>query len=224
VGAPAGPTGCEGSDAQRGDEQDENSARLWRAGAGFGVFDADLSFDGAANYELVQSVGAVSFGRMFDEGWALRASGGAIVGGTLEGEGHSYDVLPGFMANLTGSRQWLRRTRWFFTTTLGITYSRARTRENAGSQETQTIEASDLRVGGMLGATLFDAWSPYAALRAFGGPVAWRQLGRDRTGSDRHHYAIGVGSSLALWRRLELVVDLAFLGERSLSGGFAIAF
>jgi hypothetical protein len=71
---------------------------------------------------------------------------------------------------------------------------------------------------------LWKTWSPYAIIRGFGGPVSFRQAGRDRTGSDKYHYALGVGSAVGLPWGLQAGVELTLLGERTLSAGVLLAF
>jgi hypothetical protein len=166
-----------------------------------------------------------SFGRRFGSGWSAHVAAGAVLGGGLEGEGHEYDVLPGWTASLSGAKRWFGRGDEvpFLTSTLAFAMSGATTEERGGSRERESLTAADLRLGLLFGITLFDAWSPYLAGRVFGGPVSWRQLGRDRTGTDRRHYALGLGSSVTLGR-FELLADVAVLGERGVSVAVSAAF
>jgi hypothetical protein len=222
VGAPVGPTGC-GRDYEDEDEDEDEGA--WLVGAGYGIFDADLRFDGEDDYELWQHAVVASFGRRFAGDFSLRLAVGAVLGGELEGQGREYAVLPGWTASLAGAKRWFGRSDEvpFLTTTLAFSMSGARTEERGGSGEVESLLAMDARLGVLFGITLWETWSPYLALRGFGGPVQWRQLGRDRTGSDRHHYAIGAGSSVALGR-VELLLDVTVLGERSISVGASASF
>ena len=77
-----------------------------------------------------------------------------------------------------------------------------------------------MRVGGILGWTLFDAWTPYAAGRLFGGPVFWKseRYGGDAlTGTDRYHIQLAMGSTVTLPVGLYTSVEWAFVGERAVS-------
>jgi hypothetical protein len=194
-------------------------------GAAYGHFEADLRFDGESNYELVQDAVVASFGRRLADGFSLRIAAGVIVGGSLEGEGRTYDVEPGWTLSFSAARQWFGRSDEtpFLTTALSLSASRARTVE-AGTGEEEALGASDLRLSVLFGYTFGYTFSPYLVARAFGGPVSFKQDGRDRTGSDRHHYALGLGSSVSLFDRLDLLVDATFFGERSLSAGASVAF
>jgi hypothetical protein len=191
----------------------------------YGVFDADLRFDGEDDYELWQHAVVASFGRRFTGGWSVRLSGGVLIGGGLEGEGRQYDVLPGWTASLGGAKRWFGRSDEvpFLTTTLAFSMSGTETEERQGTRERESLTAADLRLGLLFGMTFWETWTPYLAARVFAGPVQWRQLGRDRTGSDRNHYALGVGSSVAIGR-FELLADVSVLGERGVSVGASAAF
>jgi hypothetical protein len=74
-----------------------------------------------------------------------------------------------------------------------------------------------------MGVTLANRVSPYVMARGFGGPVKWQLDGRDITGTDQHHYQLGVGSSISLPFHMSALVDASLLGERSLSLGVALA-
>ncbi len=167
----------------------------------------------------------VTFGRRFGDRFTLLLTTGAVLEGELSGEGHTYDIAPGFLASLTGAYRVLGGPGklGFATVTLGYGMSFAKTREVGGAREHESLSASDARLGALGGVTLFDALSPYAAARLFGGPVSWHQLGRDRTGSDRHHYALGFGASLAVAPSLSLSAEAILLGERTLSAGFSLS-
>ncbi len=56
-------------------------------------------------------------------------------------------------------------------------YSAAKTQLD-GTNERALYEAFDLRLGTIVGATLWDTIRPYAAARVFGGPVFWRYDGQ----------------------------------------------
>jgi hypothetical protein len=133
-----------------------------------------------------------SVGRRFGERSVLRLTAGAILGGELAGEGFDYELGTGWVAGISGAHRMfgLPEQPQFVTLTLSFGASSAPIRERQ-SGESDRLAASDLRFGLLAGATLWKLWSPYALARVFGGPVTFRQGERDRTGSDRHHYASG---------------------------------
>lgn len=150
---------------------------------------------------------------------------GAILDGELRGQGSTYDIGPGFLASLTGAYRVVGGPGKlpFLTLTLGYGMSFTEAHEIDGAREDEALMASDARLGVLFGVTLFDFWSPYLAARAFGGPVNWQRRGEDRVGSDRHHYAIGVGSSFAVAPTLSLTLEAIPVGERSYGAGFSLS-
>lgn len=165
-------------------------------------------------------------GRRLSSRASVEVGGGALLGGSLVGDGLHYDARAGWVVTLTGAYRWTDapgRVPLFITTlTLGL--SRSPIVERGGAGERSAIMSDDLRLGGLVGWTFWHAWTPYAGLRVFGGPVTFQQAGSERVGSDRHHFALAVGSNLAIAQRLTLSIDWAYLGERGISGGFSVSF
>lgn len=87
------------------------------------------------------------------------------------------------------------------------------------------IFSLDFRVGAVAGYTFWEVWSPYLALRAFGGPILWEHDGENVRGSDRYHTQVAIGSSIfAGDSGLVLHVDWSPFLERSFSAGAGWAF
>ncbi|MEZ4230377.1 MAG: hypothetical protein R3B89_14485 [Polyangiaceae bacterium] len=211
-----------------------------------------MRFDGEANYTLTQQTLAVSVGRRLEEGFSFNLSGGAVVDGQLDGEGTSHDVNPGWFVSGQLARRWIggntRAPAPFLTTTLGLGFSMTKTEQQPESFSTAaqpaadsvTLTASDLRLGVLLGISVWDGFAPYLATRAFLGPVNWTRRGESSVGSDRHHYTLGGGLAWNVTQGSEnsnsadgtskgtggisLLVDGSFLGERSISGGLTVSF
>lgn len=215
MAAPVGPTGCEqaGGDAEH----------RFLVGATYGLNEPALRFDGEADYDLLEHAAVGSIGYRLAPRTIVQFAAGAIFAGEMTGEGRSYDLGPGFTMRLSAAHQWIGRSDEvpFFTTTLAYTFSTLRATETTGAKE--TLSASDLRIGTLFGMTFRDLVSPYLSARAFVGPVELTQDGRDRQGTDRRKYALGLGSALTV-DRFELLVDATFFGERSLSVGASVAF
>jgi hypothetical protein len=76
----------------------------------------------------------------------------------------------------------------------------------------------------LFGHSFAGIWNPYVVGRVFGGPVHWNIDGADVVGSDRHHYAIGLGGSISLGSSVDLVAEGAFFGERSFVLGMSYSF
>ncbi len=180
--------------------------------------------DGAPDVDIHQYSVAASAGYRLSHRLSVRLTAGAILGGELEFENRSFDVGPGWLLSASISHRW-DLGRWFVTGSLsaGASYT---TTEEAGVANPRSVDliASDARLGALFGTTLGDRFIPYALARAFGGPVFWEIDGEESTGTDAHHYQLGLGASVVLPANISAQVDASFLGERSLSAGAAVAF
>ena len=75
-----------------------------------------------------------------------------------------------------------------------------------------------------VGWSLGEAWSPYLAVRAFGGPVLWKQDDVRVLGTDLYHVSVAAGFNLTVKNRVSVFFDGAFVGLRGLSGGLSVRF
>jgi len=220
VAAPVGPTGCERSSSGEGSDEVEHR---FLVGAAYGLNEPALRFDGESDYDVVQHAIVASLGYRLSARTSLRLAAGTIFAGEMEGENRRYELGAGYTASLSGAHQWFGRSDElpFLTTTLALGVSSVETREQPRGEE-QRMTSTDLRLGLLFGMTFAEVVSPYAVARAFGGPVKWRQNGRERSGSDRRHYALGLGASAALGR-VEFLAETTLLGEKSVSVGFGFS-
>jgi hypothetical protein len=142
-----------------------------------------------------------------------------VLAGEMERPGVRYTVEPGWLASVTAARSWFggAKDEAFLATSLTIGVSSAHTTDAAGASVALT--AQDNRLGLLVGRNFAGIWSPYAVARVFGGPVFWHVDGEDVVGSDRHHYALGLGGSFTIAGSLDVVAEAAFLGERSVALG-----
>ncbi len=143
---------------------------------------------------------------------------GAVVDGTIA----DGDIAPGPAGS--ASLSWLAlletERRPFILLGFSLAVSHASAVSDDGEQHGLT--AGDARIGAMVGKT-FGFLTPYAAGRAFGGPVMWTLAGEDATGSDAHHYTVGAGLSARPGRRLDLSLELMPLGEQSATASASLA-
>ncbi len=187
-----------------------------------GLFQSDLTFDNDVEPEIAQQMVLAAGGYRFANGYSVRAAAGAILGGTLEHQGRTHDVDPGWALTAALSRNWSFGERFFATASLtaGVSSTTTREREPGGAMgEEIDLRALDFRLGGVVGVTVAERFSPYLLARGFGGPVMWQLDGEDVTGSDQYHYQVGAGASVALPWSLSLLVDASVLGERAVSLG-----
>lgn len=149
---------------------------------------------------------------------SVRLSVGAVLGGTLEGEGRTYDIDPGFFVSGSIAKQFTFGP-WFVAGAFSMALSRTTTLENAPGATEQSLGALDLFRLGLTAGRTFGIVSPYILARGFAGPVSWSLDAMDVTGSDTHFFQLGAGTSIAFASGLTIVVDISALGEQSASLG-----
>jgi hypothetical protein len=177
-----------------------------------------LRFDGSRELDIAQYAVSATASYVRASRWSVRASIGAVLDGSLEGEGRTHDIGPGVVGAASVSRQWLVRG-FFITGSLGAGASRITTTEAGGAR--QSLVAIDILRAGVMAGRTFGIVSPYVLARGFGGPVLWRLDGMDVRGTDTHKFQLGAGVSVATGAGLSFLLDVAALGERSASLGMA---
>jgi hypothetical protein len=157
----------------------------------------------------------------------FQLAAGGTLGGRLESPVGNQDFSSGVAAAVGASYRVVSTPRIFTVLTGNLSYSRESTTlagMNGTPDVTARYQAVDVRVGALVGTTLWKVLSPYAVGRVFGGPVLWTYQGSSVTGTDAHHYQLGAGATLLVARRFSLFAEGVPLGERSASAGTAFAF
>src|SRR5262249_42790802 len=113
----------------------------------------------------------------------------------LEGRGRAPFLLIGISGAASGA---------------GTSPERPRAKITSGA-----LYALDVRAGRTVGKTFWNTLSPYAAVRAFGGPVFWGYKGATAFGTDKYHYQLALGMVAALPSRFDVYAEVAPLGERA---------
>jgi hypothetical protein len=182
-----------------------------------------LSFD-SEDADLREQVVVGSFGRRFGDVLTLRLGAGAIVAGRMVDRGMHYDIEPGWLTSATIAHEWLGSSAggWFVSTALTIGVSATHT-TNPDAGRTSLV-AQDNRISAVAGRTVGGVFSPYAAVRVFGGPVWWRRGDQDVTGGDVHHYGIGAGGSFTVSGIVDIVGEATLIGEKTFSLGVNVSF
>jgi hypothetical protein len=192
-----------------------SAAGVFFVGGSAGSTRSQLVFTDDVDFDFSQHAVTGFAGYTTPTGWTVQGALGAIVAGELERDDNTkYDISPGAVASLTGSRRWTPSGGpWFVSGSLsaGAAWSAA----GPSGADAERLLAFDLRLGVVAGRTFAELWNPYLLARAFGGPVMWTVDGEDITGSDAHHYQLGAGLSVATRRGFNVVVDLSVLGEQS---------
>jgi hypothetical protein len=201
----------------------------FRVGASYGTFGSRLSFvDGPALGVERRGVTA-SFEYRWNAETTFGGGAGAGLGGAFTLGKERYRISPGWMVLGTWSRRLLDGVgnKPFLLIGLAFGASGASTREEVTTgkaPETSSLYALDVRIALTVGKTFFRTISPYASVRAFGGPVFWKYRGDGVVGGDTRHYQIAVGMAVALPRGFDVFVDGSPLGEQAISLGAGKSF
>ena len=155
--------------------------------------------------------------------WAVGASAGSILGGTLRYPGMAPVGLGvGWTAGASVSALAVaeQAIRPFVLATFSFAYSVTDASPAGG---VGTFTGRDVRLGVGVGKSLGPA-RVYAAGRVFGGGYRWTGTTPATTGGDRHLYQVGAGVALGLPGDLDVLVEAMPLGERSLTAGAGWSF
>lgn len=217
AGGAAGVTSCSLA------EHEEEIRKRWRVGAGYGFTSTAIHFgDGLSPSETRHVVFAVLDYRATKR-WTLELGLGAQVGGYIDGAAH-YDFEPGFASEIGASWRILDEGGPYPFVLATAQFAFVTTHAKERALERNAYTAFDLRLGALAGYPVADVLTPYLLVRAFGGPVYFRYLGEDRTGTDTHHYQVGAGAALLVAKTFDIFIEGVPLGERGVSAGVGVAF
>jgi hypothetical protein len=197
---------------------DGDAPPAWQATAAVDTMATTIEFDsGVSLHETAITATLAHFAKP-RLSWAVTAGG--VVAGSVEGRA----VHGG--GTVAAAVDWLvvyeRDVRPFVALTASLGTALIRATADDGS--TRTLSPWDLRGGAMVGKTFVGHVVPYAAARAFGGPVFWYRNGASVTGTDRYHVTAGVGVIGRLPGRFDLSVEVMPLGEQSATGAVTARF
>lgn len=156
-----------------------------------------------------------SLDRRLSENWNFSVAVGSVLAGRIRPPGESFHIDQGLVGSIAFSRTFLQAKGAvpFLIVSGSLTGSYNTTR--AGP-----YIGTDVRVAGTLGWTLWDLFSPYLAVRAFGGIAFWRQ----RMYSDLWHFQVGAGFVVGLPGGFDLSAEVVPLGEQRFSVGVGYSF
>lgn len=222
MSAPVGPTGCLATPTQQ-------RRRPLSIGLSYGFSDTRLVFAGAGRYRFRQSAYAASFAGVLKGGLVLGAAIGPHMGGRVHGlrgaVADSWEIRPGVVWSLSVARRYFgAKPQIPYLLVVGtLSGSSASTwRESDG--ERAGLHAVDVKGDVSVGWTIGAAWSPYLAVRGFGGPVFWKPGDQRVIGGDLYHVSVAAGYNLAIGERAAIYFDGAFVGMRGVSGGASLRF
>ncbi len=148
---------------------------------------------------------------------------GPVLGGTLTTPNTRHRVNPGLVAALGAGVRAVdgRGAKPLVTISATMSYLAATTHDERDNHPIG-YRAGDLRLGVLCGKTLFDAVTPYAVGRVFGGPIWWRYEGQNARGTDLYKYQLGAGFSVAPGRGVDAFAEGVFVGERGIVVGAGV--
>ncbi len=216
---PIGPSGlptiCHGGTAPR-----------VHAGLSVGGTSTSLRFP-SGRAELLQGASVLSLDvnplvGTVAEPLTLSITAGASLGGHVDYAGVRYTlsqgvVVGGGVAYRLGGRGGAP----FVQPSLSLAYSGAAKAEGPDGRR-ESFTAIDYRAGLAVGKVVGGFAAPFAVVRYFGGGTEWELAGGH--GRDRFLYQAGLGSAFALGPRLDLVAEVAFLGEGRATAGVGWSF
>jgi hypothetical protein len=223
---PGGPIMCDNPRAELWRRNERGP--IARMSASYAYTSTTLLFGGDRRANLVRHAVFGGIEIPLASRLSLEIAAGGIAGGELT-HGTSSDAIgPGFAGAVgmgwrvlgeTETRPWI-----LLTGTISGTHMLTKTVVN-GREETPRFTAFDLRIGGVVGKTMFDVLTPYVLARVFGGPAYWHFDGEAVTGTDLHKYQFGGGLALALFdHRLDVFAEGVPLGEVGLVLGAGTTF
>jgi hypothetical protein len=223
---PVGPTGAAlGCASSAGDgEVEPDAGPAWRIAASYAAVATELGFEDR-DFDLRRRAAVATLERRLGDAWTVQLGGGLAIDGDLEHDGRRFEIEPGFVALASGAFRALagEGDEPFLMFGLTVSASSAPTSE-AGTGVEAPLTAFDARFSLLVGKLLAGAIAPYAAVRAFGGPVLWELDGEDVVGGDRNHYQIGAGVLVTAGGLFDAYVEVTPLGERSATLGAAVSF
>jgi hypothetical protein len=188
------------------DEPADRGLRLFLSGADvrtsedFSLFRADL--DGR-----YVTAGVV---KRTAENYFVSLAAGTLLGSRLDPGDGALDLHTGLVVEATATWRVVEGydEEPFVTATFGCTHLRV------SSEDGELYRGTDLSVGVAVGKAFAETWAPYLAVKFFGGPITWHH-GEPVRGTDDHMWQAAVGFMAALSSGLDLQVEVAPLGARS---------
>lgn len=191
-----------------------------RVGLSFGAFRSRLVFTDLGFLDLEEVAFGASYERKLSKKVTFQISGGGIAYARL-GDRNA-ETLRGFFAGAGVSWAVLEQKGAIPFVMIGVSVAASLAVPDRGGDD--ALYALDIRGSVTAGYTLAERFTPYAVVRAFGGPVAYAQDGRTSAGTDIYHFQVGAGFVVGLPGGFDLSAELIPLGEQRVSAGVGYSF
>lgn len=205
-------------------EADAEAQPRFRTGAGYTFSSTRISFSDGQKADVDRQLVSSSLEYRVNDAWTLQFAGGLLLSGSLRFPTARHAFAGGASLALGASYRLVSEKGALpfvgLTATLG--YATANTHERFAP--TIGYNAFDLRLGGIVGKSIADVVTIYAAARLFGGPIFWKLQNDAVTGTDIYKYQVGAGASIVLARRVDFFVEGVVLGERLVTAGLGVSY
>lgn len=207
----------------------ETSLRKLRLGASFGYTRTRIQFSNGAELDAERDTVALTFEARLGRRFALSVAAGALAGGTLGAARAQRTMGPGPVLALSLAYTLVEQEAYgrpFVLLTGTLAGVAATLGPEPGAKGDAAYVAMDLRAGALVGTSLplgRASLVPYAAVRAFGGPIVTALGGATVTGTDAYKHQLG-GGAIFTYRRIDVFVEAIALGERAIIGGAGVSF
>ncbi|HEX4515691.1 MAG TPA: hypothetical protein VH054_19220 [Polyangiaceae bacterium] len=219
-GAPAGI--CDASEVL----DEKAGAAKNRVGVSYG-WTSTVLFLGDLRAPTERHAAMVSFEHPMKGHWTLEVGAGSLLAGFLDTGIGRATFEPGVLADVSLSHLVLAPRGYakpFILTSFALAGVWARTTGSVSADYVAFDFSFDVAMGIALKIGR-QAISPFLAGRVYGGPVFWTYQGKDVTGSDAYHYALGPGLAFSFERsRVGLSFGGSVFGEKSAKAGVSFAF
>ena len=217
-----GVSGVDGVSSCSLAEHNESVRPRWAVSASGLYTNTALRFTGGLRFPQTRYATIAALAYLPTPQLSLQVGAGAAFGGHLDTPDGRYEFSPGPTALIGAAYRVIDQDAVFLTVTSMLSFSAARTQLD--NQPSINYSAFDLRFGAEVGTTLFGVLRPYIPVRVFGGPVYWKYRGASITGTDTHHYQVGLGAGVRIARNLGAFAEGIPIGEQALSLGLAASF
>jgi hypothetical protein len=200
------------------------AARPFQVALSAGALQTPLLF-GSLNQRLDEVSSTAAFTYRFSR-WAVQASIGMVISGSLDGQLGNYRLQPGILGGASISYTILDGAGAlpFLAASIAAAVASASTYNEANAADRPQFTALDIRLNAVIGKRLFGFWLPYGGIAVIGGPIFFAPAGQSMTGQAEYHVRFSLGSSFTLPAHLEAFIEVGFLAEQNVVVGLGYAF
>jgi hypothetical protein len=202
----------------------EAAAPKLRTYASYTRSETRIVFTGDRKADVERSIAGIGLEYPVDPKVSIQLSLGVLTTGTMNFLDSVHRFASGASGSLSMSYRVLEEKDALPFIGLTGTFGYANAKTNEPRSATVSYHALDARLGVYAGKSFADVFAVYGAARVFGGPIFWKLRNEAVLGTDLYKYQLGLGASVALFKRVDLFGEWIALGERSLSFGAGLSY